>query len=139
MNLLVNINVIPGISFKNCPDCSTTYSVFLCQHFSSYFKWNVIIFIICHLTKTRMDTQPTMEDLKGSSSIGQEADTVILLWRESKRENGQVVITDNVNVSVQANRRGGKTGNVKMVYENGKFLEREWRNYKQDELDEEFQ
>lgn len=97
-------------------------------------KWNVIIFIICHLTKTRMDTQPTLEDLKGSSSIGQEADTVILLWRESKRRGGQVVITDNVNVSVQANRRTGKTGNVKMVYENGHFLEQAWRNEDLEEI-----
>lgn len=99
-------------------------------------KWNVIIFIICHLSKTRMDTQPTMEDLKGSSSIGQEADTVILLWRETKREDGQVVITDNVNISVQANRRTGKTGNVKMVYENGKFLEKEWKNYQDEKVNE---
>lgn len=90
-------------------------------------KWNVIIFIICHLTKARMDTQPTLEDLKGSSSIGQEADTVILLWRESKRSKGEMVISDNVNVSVQANRRTGKTGNVKMVYENGRFIEMDWR------------
>jgi len=89
-------------------------------------KWDICIFIICHLVKAKMDTQPTLEDLKGSSSIGQEADTVIMLWRESKRENGQVVITNNVNVSVQANRRTGKTGNVKMVYDNGHFTEKEW-------------
>jgi len=89
-------------------------------------KWNVVIFIICHLSKAKMDTQPTLEDLKGSSSIGQEADTVILLWRESKRENGRMVITNNLNVSVQANRRTGRTGNVQMVYEDGKFLERKW-------------
>lgn len=89
-------------------------------------KWNIVIFIICHLSKARMDTQPTLEDLRGSASIGQEADTVILLWRESKREGGQVVITDNVNVSVQANRRYGRTGNVKMVYLDGKFLEQDW-------------
>ena len=89
-------------------------------------KWNVTVFIICHLVKTKMNEQPTMEDLKGSSSIGQEADTVILLWREMKKENGQVVISNNVNVSVQANRRTGKTGNVKMVYDNGHFFEREW-------------
>lgn len=99
-------------------------------------KWNVIIFIICHLTKTRMDTQPTLEDLKGSSSIGQEADTVILLWRESKRHKGEMVITDNVNISVQANRRTGKTGNVKMVYENGHFIEKEWINYALKDLEE---
>lgn len=89
-------------------------------------KWNIVIFLICHLVKTKMDENPTMEDLKGSSSIGQEADTVILLWREMKKEKGQVIITDNVNVSVQANRRTGKTGNVKMVYENGKFIEKDW-------------
>lgn len=91
-------------------------------------KWNVCIFLICHLAKARMDTQPTLEDLKGSSSIGQEADTVILLWREMAREKGQVVITDNVNISVQANRRTGSTGNIKMVYHKGKFIEKEWRS-----------
>jgi len=101
-------------------------------------KWNVIIFIICHLAKARMDTQPTLEDLKGSSSIGQEADTVILLWRESKRQKGEMVITDNVNVSVQANRRTGKTGNVKMVYENGRFIEKAWIDYAKQDLDNEF-
>lgn len=89
-------------------------------------KWNVVIFIICHLTKAKMDTQPTLEDLKGSSSIGQESDTVILLWRETTRVNGELVITDNVNVSVQKNRRHGKTGNIKMIYSNGKFLEEDW-------------
>lgn len=91
-------------------------------------KWNVVIFIICHLTKARMDNQPTLEDLKGSSSIGQEADSVILLWRESKRQGGEMIITNNVNVSVQKNRRHGKTGNIRMVYENGKFIEKEWIN-----------
>lgn len=89
-------------------------------------KWNVVIFIICHLTKAKLETQPTLEDLRGSASIGQESDTVILLWRESKREAGQVIITDNVNVSIQKNRRYGKTGNIKMIYDNGKFLEQDW-------------
>ena len=90
-------------------------------------KWNVTIFLICHLVKAKMSEQPTLEDLKGSSSIGQEADTVIIIWREMKKEQGQVVITNNVNVSVQANRRTGKTGNVKMVYVNGHFIEKDWQ------------
>lgn len=100
-------------------------------------KWNVIIFLICHFVKTRAEQQPTVEDLRGSSSIGQEADTVILLWRETvKNSDGSVIITDNVNVSVQANRRTGKTGNVKMVYENGHFIEKEWTSEKQKMEDE---
>jgi replicative DNA helicase len=91
-------------------------------------KWNIVIFLVAHLTKAKMDTQPTIEDLRGSASIGQEADTVILLWRETKREDGQVVITDNVNVSVQANRRTGRTGNVKMCFADGKFTEKDWES-----------
>ncbi len=74
-----------------------------------------------------MDIAPTLEDLKGSSSIGQEADTVILLWREAKRERGQMIVTNNTIVSIQANRRHGSTGYVTMVYKDGQFLEQEWR------------
>ncbi len=89
-------------------------------------KWDVVIFLICHLQKTQMDTQPTLEDLRGSSAIGQEADTVIILWREARREKGKMVVTNNTNVSIQANRRTGTTGNVDMVYENGVFVEKDW-------------
>lgn len=86
-------------------------------------QWNVVIFLIAHLKKTRVDVQPDLEDLRDSSFIAQEADTVILLWRKTKRENGEVVVLDEVNVSVQANRREGKTGNVKMTFNNGRFYE----------------
>jgi replicative DNA helicase len=80
-------------------------------------------FIIAHLKKTRLDTAPDLEDLRDSSFIAQESDTVIMLWRESKRERGEVTITNNVTLSVQANRRTGKTGNVQMVFKEGKFYE----------------
>lgn len=89
-------------------------------------KWNVVLVLLAHLKKTRLDENPDLEDLKDSSSIAQEADTVIFMWRQTERINGEVVITNNVNVSVQANRRTGKTGNVKLVYVNGKFLEQPW-------------
>lgn len=89
-------------------------------------KWNVCIFLICHLSKTKMDTEPTMEDLRGSSAIGQTADTVIMLWREMRRDQGKVIITNNTNVSVQANRRHGSTGNVEMVFDNGHYTEQSW-------------
>lgn len=89
-------------------------------------KWDVTIFLVAHLKKTKMDTQPDLEDLRDSSFIAQESDTVIMLWRETRKEDGQVVITNNVNVSVQANRRTGKTGNVKLIFKEGKFVEHEW-------------
>lgn len=86
----------------------------------------VVIVLIAHLKKTRTDTQPSLEDLRDSSFVAQEADTVILLWRETKRENGQVVTTNNVNLSVQANRRTGRTGNVKLVYFENGMREMDW-------------
>ncbi len=90
--------------------------------------WGVVIVLIAHIKKVRVDRSPTLEDLRDSSFVAQEADTVIMLYRHAFRDDeGDMSVTNNVNVSVLANRRTGKTGNVKMVYENGKFLEKDWR------------
>ncbi len=91
-------------------------------------KWNVVIMLIVHLTKaSKADNNPTFEDLKGSVSIGQIADKALIVWRETKRgKQGELEITNNTNVSVQLNRQG-KTGNIKMVYENGHFTEYDWK------------
>ncbi len=96
-------------------------------------KWNMTIFLIAHLKKTRVDNAPDLEDLRDSSFIAQEADTVMMLWRETKRVNGFVEISNNVNLSIQANRRTGKTGNVKLVFENGRFYEKDWKHQSEDE------
>lgn len=88
---------------------------------------NVTIVLIAHLKKTNVEVSPTLEDLRDSSFIAQEADTVIMLWRESYREHNEVKITNNVTLSVQANRRTGKTGNVKMVYIDGRYIEEDWK------------
>ncbi len=93
-------------------------------------KWHVTIVLICHLTKVKTDVMPSIEDLRGSAAIGQEADTVIILWRETTRSKTEISITNNVIVSIQANRRHGTTGNVTMTYENGRYSEVEWREDK---------
>jgi len=87
---------------------------------------NIIILLIAHLKKTNVVVSPSLEDLRDSSFIAQEADTVIMMWRQTKRENNQIVTTNNVILSVQANRRTGTTGNVKLNYANGKFQEYDW-------------
>lgn len=86
-------------------------------------KWKVVVVLLAHLTKTKIDTNPSFEDLKGSSAIAQEADTVMLLWRKTEKKKGKVTITNETNLSVQANRRVGRTGNVQFVYDRGRFLE----------------
>lgn len=88
-------------------------------------KWDVLIFLMGHLTKVRSDQQPDIENIKGSSAIAQEADLTILLWRNTTRENGKVTIHNQTNLSLQANRRG-KTGNVEFEYKDGRFLEEVW-------------
>lgn len=88
---------------------------------------NITIVLISHLKKTNIEVSPTLEDLRDSSFIAQEADTVMMLWRESYREHGEVKITNNITLSVQANRRTGKTGNVKLVFADGRYLEEDWK------------
>ena len=95
-------------------------------------QWNVVIFLIAHLKKTKLTTAPDLEDLRDSSFIAQEADTVIMLWRKTEREAGEVVISNEVVISVQANRRTGKTGNITLKFDNGRFLEVD-KNHKDNE------
>jgi replicative DNA helicase len=93
-------------------------------------KWNIVIVLIAHLRKVELDKEPNLEDLKDSSAIAQEADTVMFMWRQTVKEGKtrKVLITDNVTVSVQANRKTGRTGNVKLTYKKGRFLEHEWED-----------
>ncbi len=87
-------------------------------------KWNVCVFLLVHLKKASMDRLPDINDLKNSSSIGQESDTVMIVWR--KTERGQM--TDDTLVSIQKNRKVGRLGNIKMIFRDNKFYEHDWNN-----------
>lgn len=91
--------------------------------------WGVCIVLIAHVKKLETSTkQPDYNDIKGSSAVYQISDTVIMLWREMVRNNGgELDITNNVNVSVQFNRKYGKTGNIKMTFDNGHYREYDWK------------
>jgi len=90
--------------------------------------WNVVIVLMTHLTKTDPSIPPTMQDIRDSSHITQTCDTLILLWREAKREKKHLTISNNLNVSVQLNRRMGKTGNIRFTFDNGHFREFDWED-----------
>jgi replicative DNA helicase len=101
-------------------------------------EWNITIVIISHVKKLLNPTdQPHFNDIKGSSAVYQMADTTIMLWRETKKEDGELVVTSNVNVSVQLNRKTGKTGNVKFTYDAGHYTEFDWK-HKDVELEKTF-
>lgn len=88
-------------------------------------KWDVLIFLMGHLTKVRSDQNPDIENIKGSSAMAQEADLTMLLWRKTQRVGGRIEISNETNLSLQANRRG-QTGNIEFLYNNGRFLEEAW-------------
>lgn len=99
--------------------------------------WNVCIVLIAHVNKKEKSTDaPDYSDLSGSSTIARVSDTVIMMWRESKKEDGELVITNNLNLSVQLARRG-KPGNVHLTFENGHFREFDWVK-KDDEMEDAF-
>jgi replicative DNA helicase len=89
-------------------------------------RWDVVIVLIAHAKKVIVTEQPTLSDIRDSSFPAQYADTVLVLWRNSFKSGKDLITTNEVNVSVQANRRRGKTGNVKMVYQDGVFVEKAW-------------
>ncbi len=81
-------------------------------------KWDVTIVLLCHLTKAEIDKHPNLQDLRGTAAIAQVADTVMFVWRETTkdRKSGEIKMTNVTNISIQANRRTGKTGNIKLAF-----------------------
>jgi replicative DNA helicase len=90
-------------------------------------RLNICLVIIIHLNKNaKADTVPTFDDIMGSATIGQLVDKAVFIWKKTEKGRNGELTTDNKSiVSVQLNRHGG-TGNVKMKYENGHFLEYDW-------------
>lgn len=77
---------------------------------------NITIVMAVHTTKFSPTDMPTVEDLKGSAGFHQEADTIMMMWREAYREKKETKWTNNVLFSVQANRRKGTTGSFRMRF-----------------------
>jgi len=80
-------------------------------------KTHVPIFLISHLTKLSTGTEPTINDLRDSSFIGQEADTVLMIWRDDERTSNKSF------VKVGKSRRTGNRETIQVQLENGRFRE----------------
>lgn len=79
-------------------------------------KWNVVILLLVHIVKADEGKPPSLEDLKGSQSILGESDKVIMLWRKNSIHNKIRVYENKTMVSVLANRRTGRNGNVGLEF-----------------------
>ena len=87
-------------------------------------RWNVTIVLLAHLSQKDEGKPPTMEDLKNSSDISQESDAVVMLWRKNTQKNKVRIYEDKTMLSVLANRRTGRNGNIGLRFdrETGGFL-----------------
>lgn len=84
-------------------------------------KHNIVIFLIAHLKKVKLEESPTLDDLRDSSFIGQESDSVIMIAR--KCENGEY--QNEAKIYVQTHRRTGAMGkSLVVLFKNGLFYEK---------------
>lgn len=88
-------------------------------------KHGVIIFIIAHLKKVSSKSEPSLQDMRDSSFVGQEADFVFILWRNRERAGrGELGdFTEITTTSLQKNRRNGTLGRFNMRLVDGVFHE----------------
>ena len=61
---------------------------------------NIVIFLLCHLRKIDLDSEPTDMDFRDSSLIAQESDVGLLIWRTFEK-------TGNATLKVCYSRRTG--------------------------------
>ncbi len=53
--------------------------------------YNLIVFLLCHMKKVSFEKEPSDDDIRDSSLIGAESDTVLIIWRESGTENEAIL------------------------------------------------
>lgn len=68
-------------------------------------KHNIVIFLVAHIGKVDEGKRPTASNMRDSSFLTQEPDTVLMLWRrkDSKKEG----ILNQTHISIEMSRRTG--------------------------------
>lgn len=75
-------------------------------------RWNIIVLLLVHVSEGDEGKPPSLQDIGNSSDIKKESDTVIGIWRKNYKKNKVRIYEDKTMLSVLANRRFGKNGNV---------------------------
>lgn len=89
-------------------------------------EYGLIIFLVAHLTKTKLEIVPTIDDLRDSSFIGQESDFVWIMWRHQEKDKTSPTgfnATNEARLVIAKNRWNGNLGYVRMLFNKGRFTE----------------
>lgn len=84
-------------------------------------QWNVTIFLNHHIRSIDLETVPNYTHLKNSSGPAQDSDLTLMVWREKVKGQFGIEYTDNGFISVELNRRTGKTGKIRVKFDNNFF------------------
>jgi len=83
--------------------------------------WGVSVFLLCHTTQEGMKGNVDIGNLKGSSSIAQISDFVLVVKRLKNKDTG--LPGNKSKIQVLANRRTGRTGEFRLEFKNNKLIE----------------
>lgn len=89
-------------------------------------EYKIIFFLIVHPKKADNTQTLSLEDVgRDSSFIIQNADAVLTIWRERKRESRTGLVTESGTtfLSILKNRRKGKVGYIKLNFNEGRYVE----------------
>lgn len=90
-------------------------------------RWRVIIFVNHHIKKIQSDSIPMLSDLKDSSGVAQDSDSVIMVWRQKKRDEetkALIPVGTYSYASVLVHRRTGRSGVMELEHKGDHFIER---------------
>jgi len=116
LHFLIDFAVLAGNS-------SLTIGVVMRKLKKIAIQHNVVIFVVAHTKKIEADNIPTQSDIRDSSFVAQEADTVLMIWRKSEKdsEGEMAVLTNAAKIGVFKNRRNSIQAVIKVHYD-GEFL-----------------
>lgn len=89
-------------------------------------EYDLIIFLVAHLTKIKLEQVPTIDDLRDSSFIGQESDFVWIMWRHQEKDKSTptgFVDTNEARLIIAKNRWNGRRDYMSLIYNQGRFAE----------------
>lgn len=98
-------------------------------------EMKIPIVLICQLNRNvehRADKRPQMADLKDSGAIEQDADKILLLYREDYYKTSKDEQNNITTIIIPKNREGNDKGNeeINLHYDsNSSTLESTWKNY----------
>ncbi len=90
-------------------------------------KHDIAVFLIAHIQKLRIDSQPELESLRDSSFVAQEADKVLMMWRVYEEvgqgRNIERIYDNRSKLVVLKDRQTGARGYVNLRLDNNFFEE----------------